>query len=241
MSQVSGDHASLPVPRILIADPDAAARAAYRDSLEPDAYDVVEAEDGRDALARALVRPPALVMTELRLPIIDGLALCEILRYDTATSRVPILVVTGETDPVAFLRARRAGVDTIISKPTEIATVLHEIRRLLARSRVLRQRSQMLRARADDQQGKSEELRHRADRLVLSKALHRYQTTEPPTAPPHLRCPSCDGELTYLLSHVGGVNERNLEQWDDFTCAACGRFQYRHRTRVLRAMQRHAG
>ncbi len=50
-----------------------------------------------------------------------------------------------------------------------------------------------------------------------------------------MTCPRCDRPLLYEKSHVGGVNARELEQWDYFECPqGCGTFQYRQRTRKLR-------
>src|SRR5882724_9323311 len=60
------------------------------------------------------------------------------------------------------------------------------------------------------------------------------EASEPPSvAPPTLSCPLCDHRLIYERSHIGGVTRRHAEQWDDFTCAQCGVFQYRQRTRSL--------
>lgn len=116
--------------RILIVDPDADTRSLYRAFVQLAGGDVVEASDGRDALVKALMHPPALVMTETRLPIIDGFALCEGLRRDVMTRTVPILVVTGDTGPAVVERARTAGADAILVKPS-LDAVLNEIRRLL--------------------------------------------------------------------------------------------------------------
>jgi PleD family two-component response regulator len=82
---------------VLIADPDAETRALYREAFICAYCDVVEATDGRDALAKALPRPPSLVITELTLPFVNGYALCNILRHDPLTAAVPILVVTSPT------------------------------------------------------------------------------------------------------------------------------------------------
>ena len=68
--------------RVLVADADSDTRSLYVQALHLAGYDVVEASEGRDALAKALGRPPALVVIEMRLPLIDGRALCEILRRD---------------------------------------------------------------------------------------------------------------------------------------------------------------
>src|SRR5690242_14771118 len=85
--------------RVLVADPDEDTRTLYRLALPPAGWEVSEASDGRDALTQALAEPPTFIITELRLPLIDGFALCEILRRDPATHSVPILVVTTETRP----------------------------------------------------------------------------------------------------------------------------------------------
>jgi len=54
--------------RIVIADPEVETRARFADRLRLEAYEVAEAADGREALVRALGRPPELVLTEVRLP-----------------------------------------------------------------------------------------------------------------------------------------------------------------------------
>src|SRR5437867_2707016 len=83
--------------RILVVEPDDEARALYTQLLQRAGCDVVEASDGRDALVKALAQSPTLVMTETRLPMLDGYALCEVLRADATTRTVPILVITTET------------------------------------------------------------------------------------------------------------------------------------------------
>jgi predicted RNA-binding Zn-ribbon protein involved in translation (DUF1610 family) len=58
-------------------------------------------------------------------------------------------------------------------------------------------------------------------------------TSEPETPAPALICPTCDTQLVYRQSVIGGVNP--TERWDHFDCRTCGPFEYRHRTRQLRA------
>jgi DNA-binding response OmpR family regulator len=211
-------------------DADADTRELYRRSFALAGYDVVEASDGRDALTIALVRPPTLVVTEIRLPFVDGYALCEILRRDRATSEVPILVVTDEIRPVQMNRARKAGADTVLMKPTTPDTVVNEVRRLLAPGGRPAERGQ------PDQPESTPVIRSEMrQRTVLARAHQRLATTTPPLAPPGLFCPSCDGALTYQRSHLGGVSDRHPEQWDYYVCPAlCGTFQYRQRTRRTR-------
>jgi CheY-like chemotaxis protein len=207
-------------PQILVVDPDDDTRALYTQSLALAGCDVMEASDGREALATALVRPPGLVITEIWLPLVDGFALCEILRRDRATAGVPILVVTAEARPVEMDRARRAGADAVLVKPTPIETILGEMRRLVAPAN---------RVSASTTHG----------RTPRTKAYSRFVTTTPAASAPALRCPLCDHPLTYECSHIGGVSDRHPEQWDYYVCpASCGTFQYRQRTRKLRRADR---
>jgi CheY-like chemotaxis protein len=210
-----------PTPSILVVDADADTRALYHDSLAIAGCGVVEAPDGRDALVQALMHPPALVITEIRLPFIDGYALCEILRGDRATTDIPILVITSEARPEEANHARESGADVVLVKPTTPEQMLSEARQLLARAKVMRGRAASTIANAAAQREKS-------------RSFSRFNTTTPPASPPALVCPSCDHPLTYQHSHIGGVSECHLEQWDYYECQSCGTFEHRQRTRKLR-------
>jgi two-component system chemotaxis response regulator CheY len=213
-------------PRILVADADVQARAHYRQAFAPAGCDVVEAPDGREALTKALLEPPALVVTEIDLPFVDGYALSEILRRDRATACVPILVVTSDPNPFVIHRARTAGADAVLIKPATPEQLLAELQRLFAHVQEMHAaavRTAVAPFRPSEQR-----------RVPRSKTFPRFSTTTPPAPPPPLVCPSCDGALTYEQSYVGGVSERYPEQWDHYTCpASCGAFQYRQRTRKL--------
>ena len=210
--------------RVLVADADADTRALYREAFHSNGWDVVEVADGREALATALASPPALVVTEIRLPFLDGYALCDILRRDPATTAVPILVVTAEGRVAGPNGERTVEADAVLVKPTTPERVLAETRRLLSD-----RRDADPNAPAAVRPEESSHLR-----LRLSKAFARFATTTPPASPPRLVCPSCDEPLTYERSYVGGVNAKQAEQWDVYVCpGSCGMFEYRHRTRKL--------
>jgi CheY-like chemotaxis protein len=224
--------------RVLVADGDHDARLLYREALRLAGCDVVEASDGRDALTQALVWPPTLLITELSLPLVDGLTLCEILRRDRTTANMPILIVTNETGPAEVERARKIA-DAVLAKPTTSDTLLRRLEALIARSSERAPRSRVL-AGAVERLERSVNLRAHPRprrRPVLAKTHARFATTAPPVVPPHLTCPSCDRPLKYERSHIGGVSERHSEQWDYFTCSVCGAFQYRQRTRKLRRLR----
>src|SRR5438876_4649072 len=118
----------------LIVDRDDDTRRMYAEYLKLSSWAIEESADGREALALAISKHPEIIVTETRLPGINGFELCQLLRRDIATAATPIVVVTGDAYPAARERAERAGADTVLVKPCLPETLTAEIRRLLARS-----------------------------------------------------------------------------------------------------------
>jgi response regulator RpfG family c-di-GMP phosphodiesterase len=170
------------------------------------------------------------------LPFVDGYGLCEVIRHDPATRAMPILVVTADARPASLARALQAGADAALVKPFEPAVLSSEAQRLIQRSHELRNRSDQTKIKVAALLRKSESLvqPEQGSKATRMRAHQRYDTTQPPIAPPILRCPSCDSRLSYEISHIGGVSAREPEQWDTFVCPGlCGHFQFRQRTQKL--------
>ena len=214
--------------RILVVEPDPDTRAFYRECLGRDDVTVVEAADGREALVKALAHPPTLVVTDLRLPLLDGHALCGILRQDRLTAHVAVLVVTADARPERLELVRQAGADAVIVKPITPKALVE------AAQRLLQQGGHLCGAPTDDRDALEGRAPGPAPRTTLTRMHQRFAPTTPPHAPPALFCPTCDAPLRYEQSQVGGVSSRHPEQWDYYVCATCGMFQFRHRTRRLR-------
>jgi two-component system chemotaxis response regulator CheY len=225
---------------ILVADPDPDACLLYVSTLEVQDHQVIQAVDGRDALAKALAFPFSLVITETRVPFLDGISLCQILRRDYATQGVPILVITADARPDVLDRAIRAGADGAIVKPFAPGFVRTEAERLMRRAHDALDRSARLLSDIAAQHARSGELLEQSQNLrgLTSKAANdRFATSRPPGPPPILRCPTCDRVLAYVSSEVGGVTQAVAEQWDYYTCrSGCGRYQYRQRSRRLHSL-----
>lgn len=230
---------ALKTPLALLVDRDEDTRRMYAEYLKLAAYDVEEAGDGREALAKALSRRYDVIVLETHLSGIDGYNLCDLLRHDAVTRTIPIVVVTADAYAADIERAHNVGADVVLVKPCLPETLLAELRQVLAHPEELQRRAAGLREPSGQQIAQAEKApewsRAAARRLALSRAHRRGDTSTPPASVPSLVCPECDKPLNYQRSHVGGVSERHPEQWDYFECpAACGVFQYRHRTRKLR-------
>jgi CheY-like chemotaxis protein len=216
-------------PRILVADPDSDTTRLLRAAL-PQA-DIIEARDGRDALVKALGRVPALMLAAVILPIIDGYALCAILRRDAATRGLPIILLTDVHDHER--QARDAGASAVITKPVSVELMAIEARRLLSGASVGVTLVSHLECTTEHSINAPPATAPLA-RGHLKKAYQRVDTRTPPERPPSLLCPLCDLPLAYRYSHLGGVNAHHPEQWDYFWCRRCGVFEYRQRTRNLK-------
>src|SRR5947207_9834161 len=101
----------------LLVDSDPDARHLHAGFLRASHYLVEETADGRVALAKALARPPDIILAETRLPGISGIDLCRILRDDSLTRDIPLVFVTGDDDDMVLRRAEAGGAATVLVKP----------------------------------------------------------------------------------------------------------------------------
>jgi CheY-like chemotaxis protein len=114
---------------ILIAERDESVRKLQGVFLERAGFVLHFADDGPTALERALQISPALVITEILLPRLDGLALCRALREDVRTRDTPIMVfsILG-----AAQRAAEAGANAFLRKPLVDSTFVAAVQELVA-------------------------------------------------------------------------------------------------------------
>jgi CheY-like chemotaxis protein len=103
---------------ILIVDDDLDVRQMLRHIFERDGYEVIEAEDGRAACELVPARRPAILVTDLQMPGLDGFSLCRELR-EGGFRQLRIIVYTGRR--VTAEDARNAGADELVLKTEPIS------------------------------------------------------------------------------------------------------------------------
>jgi DNA-binding response OmpR family regulator len=116
-------------PLLFIEDDDQI-RLALTMALEDEGYKVYEAPDGASGLAAFAERDPELVLLDLRLPDMSGFDVCRALR---ASSIVPIIIITAQTDTYDLVAGLEAGADDYITKPVVPKELAARIRALLRR------------------------------------------------------------------------------------------------------------
>lgn len=112
-------HGSLRGTCVLIVDDDPSTRLLYSINLELEGFHVLEAADGRRALAIARAEHPDFVLTDVMMPGLDGFELAEALGRDELTSRIPVVFLTGETTAGNEARAHALGAVAYLTKPLD--------------------------------------------------------------------------------------------------------------------------
>jgi DNA-binding response OmpR family regulator len=100
---------------ILIADDNALVRSLLERLIRQAGYQVELAANGEELIRKALARRPALVLTDLEMPLVNGSEAIRQLRSDERTASVPMLLFSGRPDGAPLARA--AGADEFIAKP----------------------------------------------------------------------------------------------------------------------------
>jgi DNA-binding NtrC family response regulator len=118
--------------RILIADDEERILFILRGALArfADRYDIVALPSGREALAVARQAPVELLLTDLRMPEVDGIALTEAIKAENV--RTPVIWMTAYGDDRVKAEAERLGVYCCLDKPLEIAEIRRAVRDALA-------------------------------------------------------------------------------------------------------------
>jgi CheY-like chemotaxis protein len=125
-------HHNITRPMVLVVEDDLVTRKLYVEMLTEGGFDVVEAHNGLQAGEKVRELLPAVIVTDLGLPGIDGFELCRRLQQDVATRHIPVVAITGRyVSPADVARARRDGCHSVLMKPLDATRLVAEIRGLL--------------------------------------------------------------------------------------------------------------
>jgi two-component system response regulator HydG len=138
--------------RILVVDDEATARNGLGKLLEQEGYLVDLAADGQEALTQILESPPALVISDLKMPNMDGMELLKQLRERSV--EVPVVVATAFGEVSTAVSAMRAGAEDYLTKPIDFDALLLVVERTLAREELKSEAENLRRQlRARDKEG----------------------------------------------------------------------------------------
>ena len=118
--------------KILLADDQEELRLLLQATLEDEAYEILEAQTGSEALGLARSELPALVILDWMMPGISGIEVIRALKADPETRSIPVLLLTARNQVEDREQALAAGASAFLSKPFSPLELLRLVERLLA-------------------------------------------------------------------------------------------------------------
>ena len=111
---------------LLVVDDNTDIRHYLRTVLR-DRFHIVEAADGQEGLQKAREHVPALIISDIMMPVMSGLELCRHVKADTATSHIPIILLTAKSEDSQVAEGYKSGADSYITKPFSSAVLMARI------------------------------------------------------------------------------------------------------------------
>jgi two-component system cell cycle response regulator DivK len=117
--------------RILVVEDQEDNRQILRDLLDNAGFEMIEADDGLQALTQAAKHRPDLILMDIQLPLLDGYEATRRLKADPELKAIPIIVVTSYALSGDEDKARAAGCDAYVAKPYSPRALLAKIKEYL--------------------------------------------------------------------------------------------------------------
>ncbi|HMK57276.1 MAG TPA: EAL domain-containing protein [Dissulfurispiraceae bacterium] len=118
---------SLREPSVLIVDDDNAIRQIARLTLEMSEFSVLEVSNGFQAVLLLKEQKPDIILLDVMLPGLDGIAVCRELRKMPGGERIPVLMLTGHDDLDSITKAYEAGATDFVTKPVNWVILAHRL------------------------------------------------------------------------------------------------------------------
>ena len=136
------------VSKILVIDDEDSFRQVIIKFLSKQGFEVAAASDGKAGMSLAAERLPDLIVCDLNMPTMDGYEVLAALRRDPKLADIPLIFLTGQSQPSEVRQGMNLGADDYLTKPVDLADLLNAIRVRLGRRQAQRQRQEKRMERA---------------------------------------------------------------------------------------------
>ncbi len=116
---------------VLVVDDSASLRHVLTDLLTGGGYNVIEGENGQDALAKSHGKPVHLILCDVNMPIMDGIAFVAAYKSQPNCEDIPVVMLTTEADKTLKVAAKEAGARAWIVKPFNNEQLLNAVAKLI--------------------------------------------------------------------------------------------------------------
>ena len=114
--QIAQSNDAKHLPLLIVIDDNKDIRKFIRQSMEGE-YQIIEAENGEEGLKKIQKQTPAMVISDIMMPVMDGIQLCQTLKSDPQTSHIPVILLTAKSSDDSELQGLNIGADAYIRKP----------------------------------------------------------------------------------------------------------------------------
>ncbi|MBW2937816.1 response regulator [Aureisphaera sp. CAU 1614] len=125
--------------KILIVEDDTDIRK-FVVSIFKDSYDIIEASNGKIGIEKALKQIPDLIVSDVMMPVKDGISLCNELKYNELSSHIPIILLTAKVGEENEMIGLKTGADAYVTKPFNSENLKLRVEKLIENRRLLQQR-----------------------------------------------------------------------------------------------------
>lgn len=126
------------LPLVLLVDDNDDFREYLRDSLQGQ-YRVIEAVNGKEGWNKALALHPSLIVSDLNMPVMNGIELCMKVKNDSRTSFIPIIMLTAQEGEQQLIQGLQTGANDYVTKPFNFEVLLFKIQNLLKQQKASKQ------------------------------------------------------------------------------------------------------
>ena len=116
---------------VLVVDDDPVIQRLLQVNFEMEDYVVLTASDGAEGLAKARTEKPDILLLDVMMPKMDGIAVAQALRADPDTADLPIIMLTAKAQAADIQAGRDVGVDMYVTKPFDPLELIETVRSLL--------------------------------------------------------------------------------------------------------------
>jgi DNA-binding NarL/FixJ family response regulator len=202
--------------RLLVVDDEPNLLRAVAACLRGEGFDVVTARGGAEALVRVAETVPDLVVSDIRMPGMDGYQLARQLRSSPRTALTPVVFLTAKDETADRIEGFRTGVDAYLTKPFEPDELVAVIRSIL--SRVERTHAEIARLVGASQAGASQEAPFHDEALTeaeerVAEAVARGLSNKEIAAEFGISVRTVENHISHVLSKKGFGNRVEIARY----------------------------
>jgi DNA-binding response OmpR family regulator/two-component sensor histidine kinase len=201
--------------RIVVVDDDAELRDYLCSELQP-YYHVSTCADGREALTKIIDEVPDLVISDVKMPNMDGFELLHRLKNNNVTSHIPVIILSSETEAESRVTGFNKGADAYIDKPFSMDEMLSRIESMLAN----RRRIQGKLSGAQDQAERTVNIQMQDANDQLMEAIMKYLNAN---------ISNSNMNIEILAQEVGLSRSQLYRRVKEITGISCGEFVRNYR------------